>query len=503
MIQRDEIDHSAGARSLYVYRFGNGRTRVLLWSQMHGNGSTGTMALADLARYLQESNASRIQEWASRLTIAFVPMANPDGAERSPRDNGQGKDVGRDATSETDALRSFYDSFRPHFALHLQDQNSRTRVGESDRLAAISLRAPPKTASHSDEEQLLDARRIAATLRRAMGPFVGGYITRYDDSSPSRDFGNSTHSWATRSVDIGSGVWQNDQEKQYLRSVNFIALLNVLDAIADESYKQMPLMLYESLPPVGRTVTGLLIRGGLITLPGREPSRSDITADFQENARPYAAPNITDMGDLLDVDARDTIDVRGRFLHPAVGTYRETPARQPYVPLGAPAEFVVSASRHLSDGAIGFIQQGRYRSAAPTDLVPAEPRPALAACYQVELGEWPEHARKSGGSTEPDWTRPPQRVELLWRYAPDHSTSRSFIVKPLAPSAPFRTQIWRRLSTDSVAITWSSVAGGIALQLVREADDLRGTARLFFDGGDGRGDPATTATLKRLPCTTN
>ncbi len=46
---------SAEGRPLYLVRYGQGPTRVLLWSQMHGNESTATLALADLFRFLAEA----------------------------------------------------------------------------------------------------------------------------------------------------------------------------------------------------------------------------------------------------------------------------------------------------------------------------------------------------------------------------------------------------------------------------------------------------------------
>src|SRR5690606_41889775 len=40
--------HSVQNRSIYLIKAGTGKTRVLLWSQMHGGEPTATMALFDL-----------------------------------------------------------------------------------------------------------------------------------------------------------------------------------------------------------------------------------------------------------------------------------------------------------------------------------------------------------------------------------------------------------------------------------------------------------------------
>src|SRR5690606_11304713 len=47
-LSREEVGRSAEGRPLYLVRFGSGPTTVLLWSQMHGDESTATMALADI-----------------------------------------------------------------------------------------------------------------------------------------------------------------------------------------------------------------------------------------------------------------------------------------------------------------------------------------------------------------------------------------------------------------------------------------------------------------------
>ena len=70
----------------------------MLWSQMHGDESTATMALADIFRFLVEAPGDSLRErLRNRLTIVFIPMLNPDGAEVFQRENAVGIDVNRDA----------------------------------------------------------------------------------------------------------------------------------------------------------------------------------------------------------------------------------------------------------------------------------------------------------------------------------------------------------------------------------------------------------------------
>ena len=503
-IQREEVGKSASGKPLYLYRYGSGPVRVLLWSQMHGNESTASMALSDLARYIRESGSTRVKEWEQKLTVAFLPMLNPDGAERFQRQNDFGIDINRDAralaTPEGRTLKAVHERFQPQFGFNLHDQSPRTRVGNTDRLAAIALLAPPKNGGREDDDQMVESKRLAATIRRAVEPLVGGHVTRYDDSFNPRAFGDLMQSWQTRTVLIETGGWRGDPEKQYLRTVNFAALLAALDAIADGSFRQTAIELYNTLPPNGRSVNDLIITGGQIVIPGLEPYRADITADQQDTLGRDALA-IAEVGDLEGVLARDTIDVTGKYLHPTSSALRETPALGKYLTPGSRAEFSVSDSPDPFAIAAGFIHQGRYRAASADEIRPAEPKPVVAACYQIELGSWPDGGRVTNNT---DWTRPPERVELLWRYLNERNAAGGPLqVRPLAPASvsPFRLQSWERLPADSVAITLSTGLSGVALRLAREGTSLRGTARLFDDRSvKGELEPETSAVLRRLPC---
>ena len=46
------IGESVLGKPIYKYELGNGKTKVLLWSQMHGNESTTTKALFDFLNLL-------------------------------------------------------------------------------------------------------------------------------------------------------------------------------------------------------------------------------------------------------------------------------------------------------------------------------------------------------------------------------------------------------------------------------------------------------------------
>jgi beta-lactamase class A len=319
-IERQEVGRSAEGRPIHLLRYGRGPTRVLLWSQMHGDEPTATMALADLFHFLaREPSHPLARRLAEQLTILAVPMLNPDGAERHQRRNAQGIDINRDAralvTSEARVLAALHEAHRPAYGFNLHDQNVRTRVGRSDRLAAIALLAPSPGAAHAGAENFRLAQLLAAAIRRGVEPIVAGHIARYDDTFNPRAFGDLMQQWGTSTVLIETGGWPADPEKQYLRRATFIAILTGLDAIATGSHLAADPAWYVALPPNGRAVNDLLLLGGEVVVPGlAAPYRADIAIDY-DDALARTGGRIVDVGDLREAEARDTLDAAGLHIH--------------------------------------------------------------------------------------------------------------------------------------------------------------------------------------------
>jgi murein tripeptide amidase MpaA len=71
---------SAEGREIYLITAGTGEIKVFLWSQMHGDEPTATMALFDIFNFFNSDDFSALkEELFSNLTLYFMPMVNPDG----------------------------------------------------------------------------------------------------------------------------------------------------------------------------------------------------------------------------------------------------------------------------------------------------------------------------------------------------------------------------------------------------------------------------------------
>jgi hypothetical protein len=316
----EDVGRSMHGRELRTITFGSGATSVMLWSQMHGDEATATMALADLFAWMAATASDPVRDrLASALTVTMVPMLNPDGAERFQRENAVGIDINRDArqlsTPEARALKGLHDKLKPAFGFNLHDQNARTRVGRNGLQAGIALLAPAADADRSWGPLRSRARLVAAGLARNFGIEIPGRVARYDDAFNPRAFGDLMAAWGTSTVLIESGALPDDPDKQRLRCLNAAAILTALDAIATGAYTAASADDYERLPFNAGGGYDVLVLGSQIVMPGMPPLRADVAINF-DDAVARTGGRVREVGDLSGVIAIDTVDATNAFLHP-------------------------------------------------------------------------------------------------------------------------------------------------------------------------------------------
>jgi len=83
-----KVGESIEGRPLQLISIGEGEVDVFLWSQMHGDESTATMAIFDILNFLDsEAFSEEKEEMLKKVKLHFLPMLNPDGAARFQRRN--------------------------------------------------------------------------------------------------------------------------------------------------------------------------------------------------------------------------------------------------------------------------------------------------------------------------------------------------------------------------------------------------------------------------------
>ena len=328
-----KLGESLEGREIRAITLGNGPTSVLLWSQMHGDESAASMALADMASWFASAPASdTLRARLSRaLTITMIPMLNPDGAERFRRENAVGIDINRDArrtaTPEGRILKAVRDSIDAEFGFNLHDQGTRT-AGEGGEIVAIALLAPAADEQRSWGPVRQRARELAAGIVRTLAPEIGTRMARYDDEFTPRAFGDNMQRWGTSTVLIESGQLDGDPQKQELRKLNVVALLGALHAIATGSHASISTAAYDDLPMNVSLSNDLLLVGGELIVGDLPPVRADVSIRFEDSVA-GTGPVWGEIGDLADVAAADTVDVTGLFLHAEPGEDGTLRAGQP------------------------------------------------------------------------------------------------------------------------------------------------------------------------------
>ena len=250
----EKIGKSFEERDIYGVRIGKGATRVLIWTQMHGDESTATRSLFDLFRFLaadDEFNAIR-SDITENLSLLLVPMLNPDGAERWQRENAQDIDINRDArqivTPEGQILQQLYHSFQPHFAFNLHDQNSYYSAGITRYPATFSFLAAPPDSEDSLYPTRLQAMQLIGHTHKALRDILPQQIGRWSNDYEVRAFGEWFQSNKVATILIESGGYPNDEERCQVRCFHFGIITTMLHAIAINAYNEELIEFYDTLP---------------------------------------------------------------------------------------------------------------------------------------------------------------------------------------------------------------------------------------------------------------
>lgn len=326
LMTMEQAGVSAENRPIQLLKLGTGPVKIFLWSQMHGDEPTATMALLDILHYIAKQKESpEVKAILSRTTLLMVPMLNPDGAQRFQRRTSQGIDMNRDAlrlqTPEARILKGLRDTYQPEIGFNLHDQDPRYTVGDQGTVAVISLLAPAYNVEKEDNAVRTRAKQVASTLSMVLDQFAKGHIAKYDDTFEPRAFGDNIQKWGTSVVLVESGGWKNDPEKMFIRKLNCVGLLSVFHAIAEKSYEQHGTMPYERIPMNTRTLYDIIIRGATVTFPdGRAPIIADIAVNREEvrdGGESTWRGRVVDFGDLSVFQAHEEWNGTGKIIESA------------------------------------------------------------------------------------------------------------------------------------------------------------------------------------------
>lgn len=227
--QLEIIGKSVLDKPIYKYQIGTGKTKILLWSQMHGNESTTTKGLFDFLNVLQ-SDSDLACKLLNSFTFCCIPMLNPDGAKLYTRENANKVDLNRDSQNlsqpESRVLRAIFESFKPDFCFNLHDQRTIFGVSDTGKPATVSFLAPAYNEAREINESRLKAINLIAGINDVLQQYIPGQIGRFDDSFNLNCIGDTFQYMGVPTVLFEAGHFPNDYHREETRKYIFIALIS-------------------------------------------------------------------------------------------------------------------------------------------------------------------------------------------------------------------------------------------------------------------------------------
>ena len=315
-----KVGESIEGRSISLISVGTGKTNVFLWSQMHGDEPTATQAIFDILNFLDSQDfKTEKEEILSNLTLHFLPMLNPDGAEIYQRRNTLGIDINRDAlqlqSPEGRILKSVRDSLNADFGFNLHDQSTYYNAERTEKPATISYLAPAYNYEKDINDVRGNAMKIIVFMNRIIQKYAPGQVGRYNDDFEPRAFGDNIQKWGTSAILIESGGYHNDVEKQEIRKLNYVSILSAIYTISNGSYATIPISDYEKIPENDRKLFDLKIENVNYNLLGKT-YKLDLGIQWLEVDKPehndfWYSSRVMDQGDLSTYYGYDTFDASG------------------------------------------------------------------------------------------------------------------------------------------------------------------------------------------------
>lgn len=322
----DVVGSSVLGKPIYRIQIGAGPTKILMWSQMHGNESTTTKAVFDFLELLtsgDELGTSLLEKY----TFCILPMVNPDGALLYTRANANAVDLNRDSVDlsqpESTVLRKVFDAFQPDYGFNLHDQRSIFGVSDSGKPATVSFLAPSFDESKSYNVTRTKAVKWIETMHATLEKHIPGQIGRFDDGFNINCIGDRFQSLGVPTILFEAGHFHDDYEREKTRKMIFISLVSGLLNYDENDVVFNDLSVYLQIPQNKIIFYDILIKNIEINYDGIEKI-TNIALQFKEElleGNLHFVAYIAKIGELdsfffhatYDVDGSKYSDLKGHF----------------------------------------------------------------------------------------------------------------------------------------------------------------------------------------------
>jgi len=324
--QKIILGHSVQQHPIYGFKFGTGKNKILMWSQMHGNESTTTKSLIDLISFLS-SDDSDAKSILNAHTLFMIPMLNPDGAKLYTRENANDVDLNRDfldlSQPESNILVKVFYAFEPHFCFNLHDQRTIYGVGKKQKSATVSFLSPAYNKEREVNETRLKAMRVIVSMKNALSRFIPNQIGRFDDSFNRNCVGDTFQSLNVPTILFEAGHYPGDYEREQTRFFIFVALLTAIWTINENDIVGNELSNYMKIPQNNPCFFDIVYRNVKICY-----ENSDIITNFAAQyteelfeGKWIQIAKIVSIGDLRNFKGHVEIDANNQTFSSETGNF--------------------------------------------------------------------------------------------------------------------------------------------------------------------------------------
>ena len=314
LFKLNKIGESFEGRDIYELIFGAGTTSVFLWTQMHGNESTGTRAFFDLIKFFTEPGEHKwlADHILKECTVYCIPILNPDGAEAYTRVNAQGIDLNRDVLEvkapESKLLQEMLKKINPQYCFNLHDQRTIVSVAPGHTTATMSFLAPSVDQDRTLTEGRKETMRVIASINEVIQQVIPGRIGRYTDEFYPTATGDNFQKMGHNTILIESGHSKGDYKRKESRRATFLALLEGLRYIGQKD-KQIDHSKYFTIPGNEKKYLDIIVKNSMIA--GKKSDFGILYIEKLQDGVIVFDPSIDQIGDLTDFNADKIIDGEG------------------------------------------------------------------------------------------------------------------------------------------------------------------------------------------------
>lgn len=315
-----EIGRSELNKPIYKLTLGKGPKNILLWTQMHGNETTGTLSCLDLLKFFDSENKCS-HEILSKFTLDIIFMLNPDGAEIWTRRNRLGIDINRDfltaSSIEMQVLKKTASEKKYDLAFNLHDQRTIFGVEGKKEPATLAFLSPSESVDRKVTETRKKSMGLIADIYKEISKLLPNKISRFTDEFYPRSVGDNFQKLGIPTILFEGGHFPKDYYRQKTRRYFTLSLITALYYASVKDEWQKGYELYNEIPNNSLSFFDIIYRNVRI----REDKKETVDIGIQyvekitkgENELSFIA-KIEDIGDLSFMYGHEEIDAEGRCI---------------------------------------------------------------------------------------------------------------------------------------------------------------------------------------------